>query len=230
MLSGTEHGISKPNIVLRANQELDFSLRMKRERMHAGVGRGYRVIGRIETIYIEPDRDCSLDPEFARGVGRRLYWPEGGPYLAKSIPEEDLIFASNLPTRNGEVLMPMIPDQNDVQKNPWKVDIHGQSHLGKGEGPIEARKIRQSLYKIASAKFCNFLVFQPIAQIIVTMLGANGMPTFGTIGTARMPISSQTGYDGRKLALMIDPRTGEAFFTGGRYALHHESEVSTEGQ
>jgi len=37
-----------------------------------------------------------MDLEDADGVGRRLYWPEAGPAIARSLPEGDLliVFAS----------------------------------------------------------------------------------------------------------------------------------------
>jgi hypothetical protein len=50
MIVGTHTAVTeqdKRNIVIRAGQDLDFSLRMKAERMRAGPGKGYRVIGCI---------------------------------------------------------------------------------------------------------------------------------------------------------------------------------------
>jgi hypothetical protein len=223
MLSGTEHGISKANIVLGAAKDLDFSLAMKRERMRAGVGKGFEIFGVIETIYIEPDRDCRLDPHGERKTGRRLYWPENGPMLAKTIPEQDLIFAGWLPTRNGWVVMPDVPDPEDVIKNPYGGNHRGQTTR---DIPLEARKKPQRLGRIASAKFRNFLIFHPIAQIIFITTGKGSR--FGSIGSAKLPLSSLTGFDGRKMALMIDPYTGEAYFTGGRYDFSDRVELIGE--
>jgi hypothetical protein len=225
MLAGTQHGISQTNLVLRAGPDLDFSIGIKRARMRAGAGRGYEILGMIETIYIEPDRDCQLDPLGERRTGRRLYWPDNGPILARTIPEQDLIFAHWLRTRNGKVVMPDVPDAEHVIDNPYKVDSTGRSHLKAGEAPREAPKRKQLLEKIASAKFQNFLVFHPIAQII--FVTTKGAAAFGSIGSHRMPLSSLSGFDGRKLALLIDPYTGESYFTGGRY--EYSKELSVKG-
>src|SRR6266404_2825096 len=129
MLAGTEHGISKANIVIGAAKDLDFSLKIKRERMMAGPGVGYNIFGVLETIYIAPDeKGCQMDVQEVKGVGRRLYWPEGGPYVAYSIPERDLLFAYWLPTRNRKVIMPDVPKIGAVASNPYLVDQHGRSH------------------------------------------------------------------------------------------------------
>src|ERR1700681_3389446 len=215
MLAGTEHGISKANIVIGASKDLDFSLGIKRERQLAGQGKGFNVFGVIETIYLDPDRDCKLDPSGERKTGRRLYWPQDGPVIARTIPEQDLIFATRLRTRDGRVSMPDVPDAEDVVKNPYLVDHRGKSHLAPGEAPREARKKKQRLEMIASAIFKNFLVYNPVAQIILVTTGR--MSSFASIGSSKMPLSSLSGFDGRKMALLIDPFTGEAYFTGGRY-------------
>jgi hypothetical protein len=215
MLSGVEHGISKVNIVVGASRDLDFSLSIKRERMRAGIGKGYTIFGIIETIYFEPDEGCRMDLEDAEGVGRRLHWPENGPAIARSIPEQDLLIPNGFATRNGRVVLPDVPDVKRPSKNPYKVDARGISHLAKGENPIEAPKKKQVIERIASKKFLNFLIFQPISQIITITVG--GQAQWAPIGSYRMPISSLTGFDGTKMALLVDPYTGEAFFKGGRY-------------
>lgn len=217
MLAGAEHGISKANIVIGAARDLDFSLKIKRERMIAGPGKGYNVFGIIETIYFEPDKGCQLEREEAEGVGRRLYWPEGGPTIARSIPESDLLIVTPLPIRRGFAMMPDVPDIKRPEKNPYLVDQHGQSHLSPGEAPREAPKRKQILAKIASAKFRNFLVFHPISQIVV--ITAIGAARWSSLGSVRLPISSLSSFDGTKMALLVDPYTGDCFFKGGRYDL-----------
>jgi hypothetical protein len=215
MLAGTEHGISKVNIVLGAEKDLDLLLKIKRERIAAGPGRGYNIFGVIETIYFEPDDGCKMDLEDAKGVGRRLYWPEGGPTIARAIPDGNLLIVSRLPIRRGYAAMPDVPDHQHPEKNPYRVDRHGQSHLMPGQKEFQAPMRAQRLEMIASSKFRNFLVFHPIAQIIMLTTGAGAR--WGTIGSHKMPISSLTSFDGSKLALLIDPYTGEMFFKGGRY-------------
>lgn len=218
MISGTEHGISKANIVLHAAQDLDFSIGVKRERMMAGVGRGYRVLGCIETIVFERDKGADMDDlnlqRRGKTRGRYLYWPENCPLIAETIPEGDLIFTKHL-----TLPLPKVPGTNlDVIENPYGVDQAGFSLWKPGDALKEPPKVAQPLEKIASGKFKNFLVFHPVAQIIMLM-NAGGKMRFGSVGDVRAPISSLTGFDGRKMALIIDPYTGEAYFTGGRYQM-----------
>lgn len=220
MLAGPEHGISKANIVIGAAKDLDFSLGIKQERIRMGPGRGYHVFGVLETIYFEPDADCRMPIEDAEGIGRRLYWPEKGPTLARSIPENDLLIVTRLPIFRGTARMPDVPDHHRPVANPYLVDQHGRMGLPEGMSPEEAPKRKQRLEKIASSKFQNFLVFHPIAQIIVILTIGN--KSWGTLGSHKMPISSLSSFDGTKMALLVDPFTGEMFFKGGRYNVSDE--------
>jgi hypothetical protein len=217
MLAGAEHGISKENIVRMADRDLDLSLKIKRERIAAGPRRGYHIFGVLETIYLEPDRDCALPLEDAEKVGRRLYWPEGGPAIARSIPEQDLLIVSRLPLRRGFAAMPDVPDPRFPARNPYRVNQCAESELQPGKTPDQAPMRKQSLAKIASAKFANFLVFHPISQLIVVT--TVGRAQFGALGSVRQPISSLSSFDGTKMALLVDPYSGEMFFKGGRYDL-----------
>ena len=217
MLAGAERGISKANIVLNAGRDLDLSISIKRQRMNQGPFTGYDVFGRIETIYFEPDKGCQMRLEDAAGVGRRIYWPGDGPMIARSKPEGDLLMVSRLPLLRGYASLPDVPDPKRPAKNPYRVDRLGVSHLPEGAMEDRAPMKAQRLEMIASGKFKSFLVIHPISQIIVVTVG--GRATWGTLGHAKMPISSLSSFDGTKMALLVDPRTGEMFFKGGRYDL-----------
>ena len=216
--------VGKANIVTGAARDLDFSLKIKRERTSAGPGRGYTVFGVIETIYFEPDAGCRMPLEKAKKVGRRIYWPEGGPSIARSIPEGDLLIVSRLPLRRGLAALPDVPDPERPARNPYRVDREGNSHLAPGEKPDEARKFTQLLEEIASGKFRNFLVFHPVSQIVVVTAGRGAQ--WGSLGSYKMPISSLSSFDGTKMALLVDPYTGEMFFKGGRYDLADQVDLS----
>src|ERR1700722_2333052 len=192
MLAGTEHGISKVNIVKEAAKDLDFSLQIKRERIAAGPGRGYNILGMIETIYFEPDAQCRMPLWKAKKVGRRIYWPEGGPAIARSIPEGDLLIVARLPLRRGLAALPDVPDPERPAKNPYLVDQHGASHLPGGKHEEEAPKFTQLLEEIASCKFRNFLVIHPVSQIVVVT--TVGKATWGSLGSYKMPISSLSSF------------------------------------
>jgi hypothetical protein len=217
MLAGTENGISKANIVKGAAKDLDFHLEINRERLRAGPRKGFNIVGMIETIYFEPDRDCRMPLEKAAKVGRRIYWPENGPLLAVSIPETDLLIPSRLPLRRGRAWLPDVPNPERPAENPYEVDQHGQSHLAPDEKEHEAPKQEQLLEEIASSKFRNFLVFHPISQIIV--IPTDRKATWAALGSAKMPISSYSSFDGTKMALLVDPYTGEMFLKGGRASI-----------
>ena len=228
MQAGVHNGISKTNLVLKAPQEIAFSLDVKRQRARE---KSYQVLGCIESIVFDPNdsgfsidkvRDPHMRARFRRG-GRHLYWPENCPLIARTRPEEDLIFTQPIQLRSG--CLPDVSDLDETEKrNPYMVDHTGQSKLrgkwkdGKwdGDAPLAAPKYPQPIESAASGKYRNFLVFHPIAQII-TLQVLKGEMAFGSMGSHRMPISSLSGVDGRKLSLLVDPKTGEAFFIGGRY-------------
>lgn len=213
MIAGTHTAENKVNLVLNAPKDLAFSIDIKRQRMR---NRQYTILGCIEQVVFETDAGASidlLDTMAARRVGRRLYWPERMPLIARTTPEEDLVFTQNL-----QLPLPEVPDPTDTSVNPYNTDCRGRSSWKPGDKVNEARKITQRLERIASARFANFLVFHPVAQIIYLMVH-NGAMAFGAMGSHRMPLSSLTGFDGRKMALLIDPYTGEAYFTGGRYSV-----------
>lgn len=221
MQAGAHNGISKTNIVLRAATDISMSLELKRERMRK---KEFVAIGRVETILFDgSDRDFNATRDDIRPdmlvTGRRLYWSKGGPWLGMSVPEDDLIFAERI-----AFPLPRIPDSSDDRKrNPYKVDIHGKSHLAEGAEPQGARTIAQRMEDVASGTYRNFLIFQPVAQIICLMAGAGGAQ-WGALGSHKMPLSSLSGADGRKMALLIDPSTGEAFFSGGRYCVDSKAQ------
>jgi hypothetical protein len=124
---------------------------------------------------------------------------------------------SRLPLRRGRAALPDVPDPERPEQNPYLVDQDGQSHLPDGQKEREAPKFPQLLEEVASAKFRNFLIFHPIAQIIAIPL--NGKATWASLGNARQPISSLSSFDGSKMALLVDPYTGEMFIKGGRASI-----------
>jgi hypothetical protein len=224
MLIGTHTAVDKPNLVLKAGPDLDLSLRTKRERMRL---RQYNVLGCVEQIIFENDKACRItNPDTlarAKEVGRLLYWPDNCPLIARTMPEEDLIFTEplrlplpNVPAaRKGRIL-------SKSERNPYGVNQEGYSTWKVGDPVNDGPTIPQRIEQLASGKHRNFLIFHPIAQIIVLM-AVNGHMVFGSAGSHRMPLSSLRGFDDRKMALLIDPYTGEAYFTGGAYGIGEET-------
>lgn len=236
MLAGAQHGISKQNIVLNSTKDVGEAIELRRERQRNGQ---FRPLGIVESIVFEPDRafDPALAPTDAKFVGRRLYWPDGrGPWLARSEPEGDLIFVNRL-----RLPLPRVPDV--AADDPNRKPLGDTSDPAKGGLWKPGDKVRgipmmnQEMERIASARFRNFLVFQPVAQIQFLMgggraAGPQGMPgkrqvmhqsfgnaSFGAAGSHRMPLCSLRGWDDRTMCLLIDPRDGEALFLFGRYSV-----------
>ena len=67
-------------------------------------------------------------------------------------------------------------------------------------------------------------MFHPVAQIVVITLG--GAARWGSVGSYKMPISSLSSFDGTKMALLLDPFTGECFFKGGRYDIADQMDLN----
>lgn len=228
MIVGTHNAVSqqeKVNMVLRAAKDLSTSLEIKRQRQRQGAGVGWMPLGPVEQIIFEVDRDCSIDDLRSMGAqqtGRRIYWPDPhhAPMIARTMPEEDLIFTKFWPLRRGMVALPDVPDPTYIVKNPYKVDQKGVSQLKDIDDLETPRMLKQLPEKLASSKSGRFLVFQPIAQIILFSMGRGKGLQYSAFGSPRMPISSLSGFDDRKMALLVDPYNGEAFFSGGRYQLH----------
>jgi hypothetical protein len=193
MIVGTHSAVNKAAVVMSAARDLDLLIKVKRERMRQ---RDFRPINgipsAIEQIIFENDRDCALDSANARRVGRRLYWPERYPVLAETTDGE-LIFTQPL-----QLPLPPIPDPTHYV-NPYNTDVRGHSDWKPGDKVNESRKMPQRLEEIASAKHRNFLVFHPVAQIVLVS-ALRGQMIFSTLGSHRTPLSTLTGYDDRKIA------------------------------
>lgn len=231
MLAGTDRGISKTNIVLRGSQDVSEAIELRHQRVRDG---RFKVFGVIESIIFEPDRhwNPTMATADAPRVGRRLYWPNGcGPWVARTIPEGDLIapFRLRLP-------LPNVPDvlRDDPNRKPYgeHAELHGPND------PINAAPMmKQRMELVASARFGPYLVFQPVAQIQFVVSGQRpkmprGLPgrtpmmfsplgggRLATAGDHRAPLYSLRGMDDRVMSLLIDPNDGEMLFLFGRYSI-----------
>lgn len=233
MLAAADHVKSPVNVLLRAQKDISDAIEIRQQRQRNGQ---FRVIGMVQAIVFEPDRDFNpeLAPRNAKLVGRRLDWPENGPWLARTYPENDLIFTAYL-----RLPLPEVPDV--ARDDPGRLPIGdhsdpiGKPNLWKPGDPVNtAPMMKQEMERVASAKFGPFLVFQPVAQIQIVAAGrGRQMPEMmgrslvgggvvgnvegGSLGSHRMPLSSLHGMGDTVMALLIDPKTGEALFVGGHY-------------
>lgn len=232
MLAAADHVRSPQNLLLRAQKDLSDAIEIRQERQRNGQ---FRIIGVVEAIIFEPDQ--AFDPANATSdapqVGRRLYWPDaGGPWIGRSIPENFLIFASHL-----RLPLPDVPDVAHDDPNRLPIGDHSnplrdKDNLWKPGDPVKSvPMMKQRMECVASGKIGPYLVFQPVAQIQILMGGARAariaqhsgtLVGGGTVGSAqpaamgshRLPLSSMGGDT--VMALLIDPKNGEALLVGGR--------------
>ena len=218
---------------MNATRDLNSAIDIRIERTRKGQ---FNVIGVIEAIIFEPDR--AWNPATASGdaerVGRRLYWPEGcGPWLARSIPDGHLLIPYRI-----ALPLPNVPDvaNDDPKRLPYGDNSNPAKRVWKPGDPINTvPMMKQRMETVASAKFKNYLVFQPVAQIQIVAAGRRAAPSagmggasqvaaaslgsaqFAAMGNHRMPLSSLHGADGTTMSLLIDPRNGEAFLLFGHH-------------
>ena len=176
-------------------------------------------------------------PPMPRAMRRRLAGGctgpnAGGPWIGRSIPENFLIFASHL-----RLPLPDVPDVAHDDPNRLPIGDHSnplrdKDNLWKPGDPVKSvPMMKQRMECVASGKIGPYLVFQPVAQIQILMGGARAariaqhsgtLVGGGTVGSAqpaamgshRLPLSSMGGDT--VMALLIDPKNGEALLVGGR--------------
>jgi hypothetical protein len=199
MIAGTCNSENAPAIVRSASQDLRFSLDVKRGKMRR---REFTLFAQVESIIFELDRGGRYDPLEAMLTGRRLHWPSNGPNIGFTKPEEDLVF-----TEPWRFPLPELPDPHDVIDDPYgfKKDPHP-----KVVSVTEPRKIPQLLEERASGLWGRWVILHPVAEIIAR--------PYSTVGRGAVWASLRvlTGWDGRQMALLVNPYDGEAFFSGGR--------------
>ncbi len=197
MLAGTHNSEDRIAIVRGGQLALEDMLKIKRAKM---INREFTLLAQVETIVLELDKTGRYDAREAFKVGRRLHWPSNGPDIGLTRPEEDLIFTNYL-----RLPLPNVPDPHYVLKDPYGVGPKGL--LPPQKVPKEAPKIRQRLADRASGVWGEFVICQPVAEIICRPYG---------LGPRWASIKVLTGWDGRQMALLVNPFTGEAYFSGGR--------------
>ncbi len=175
-------------------------IQVRRDRVRMGQ---YRPLGRLITVVLEAARDAQIPHAEAGVLGVRLDWGTIGPPLGISYDGVDLLVVA---------VVPPLPDIPDPYWQPAALpDVPSVEQVAAWRAQ-RPPMIPQRLMDRASARVrgSNFLVFQPVAQVLFK---PEGVPLFSVI----------TGYtddfSGTKLALLIDPMTGEAHFYGGRFRI-----------
>ncbi len=175
-------------------------IQLRRDRVRRGE---YRPLGRMITVVIEAARGAQVPQAEAAVFGVRLDWGTAGPPLGISYDSVDLLVLAAVPP------LPDIPDPG--WQRPGLPDDATPKQVARWRA-LQPPMIQQRLADRASARVrgSNFLVFHPVAQILFK---PEGVPLFSVISG----MTDETS--GTKLALLIDPMTGEAHFYGGRFRI-----------
>lgn len=150
----------------------------------------FRPLGTAQIIVIEAAKGAMVPQREAQTAGVRLDFMGKGPLLGLSYDQKDLLICSPI------FRLPDIPDPAWVPKKAGK------------KAPMIAQKLVDRASGILTGS--TFLVFQPVWQI---MYRAVGFSAFKLVECAT------DEADGTKVALLIDPASGEAHFYGGRFIL-----------
>lgn len=194
MLAGLHNAVNPFAVIAGAPIALGDEIELHRKLIRAGQ---YHLLGVIDDLIFELDRDGLYDAREAKVVGRRICWASDrnhpgrllGPRLAFSSSEKALLV---LPPVG---LLPKVSDPYYKRK---------PGEMG------DPRMIEQRWHERASGVWKNFVVIQPLAEIKFRPYGQGAK--FGVF----RPL---TGNDGRKAAWLIDPFKQEAFIVGGRYEM-----------
>jgi hypothetical protein len=167
----------------------------------------YVFLGRLKCIVLEAAKDANVPPEdITRLMGVRLDFYDEGAGIGLSHDRTQLVFLSPVMRRDGKVGLPDIPDPT------WKPSSN--PHFD-GDGKVVFQKppmIPQPLSERASCRIkrTNFLVFEPVAQIL---FHPDGIAEYWLANCHADPRT------GTHLALIVDEKTGKAHFYGGIFEI-----------
>jgi len=179
----------------------------------------FEPLGRINKIAIAPsDQWAPIDDPIIRKWGRLMEFRSQWLPLAQSADRTMLLIPAPMMDKSGRIGLPDLPDPT-WRPDPWTPE----ESQGLKERPFEkdlARMIPQRLEdraerpngRLGKLEGTNFLVFQPVINIVFQAEKDRQL-------VAQM-WTIQAQYDpGTRthMALLVDPRTGESLFFGGRY-------------
>lgn len=172
----------------------------------------FEYLGKIKCIVLEAAAGANLPAAAVTNrVGLRLDFYNEGPALAQTLDRSQLLFVSPIVRADGRAGLPDIPDPD------WKPPIFTPTQAmieGKEAYPAApvAPMIPQRLEERATGllKGTNFLVFEPVAQVLIH---PEGIADYWLIeGRAHQGT-------GTHLALIVDRVTGQAHFYGGMFRI-----------
>jgi hypothetical protein len=202
--------------------------------------RNYQQIGHIWKIVLESAAgNAGPRNSVAQTVGLTLDWygyenvngQNKLPRIAQDTGRNVLLMLDPVKRIDGKVGLPDIPDpewtpalvkDSDIAWTP-KRNRMGKIIPGQKPPAYEPQRapfISQSLYERARGRMkeTNYLVFGPIAQILVRPVKdePEGVTFLGSEGWI---LKCRADVAGKHLELLVDERTGESFFYGGQFEI-----------
>ena len=179
---------------------VDEVFKIQRERIRT---QEYESLGRLVQIGLELQLDHPPTESEIITRGRIDLMGEG-PLLAFSKDHADLLLPDGVPLE-----LPNIPDPLWVPKQEDQKVIEAP-----GWKPQKAPMIKQSWVDRATGKFVDcgetWVIFQPVIQVVYRLFR---QATYGMVKCKPQP------WQGTRTALLVDPKTGQAYFYGGTFEI-----------
>lgn len=203
--------MSSPSIAA-SNADL---LNWQREQIRTGA---YEEIGKCWLVVLEASAGAATpSANVANVLGSRIEFYNWMPRIAQTRDRGNLLLLDPLIRADGSVGLPDIPDPSWIPGVPTAEDFFEDPETQQKPKDYVAPKapmIRQDLRDRARGvlKGTNFLVFGPVVQILIR---PHALPE-GWIAYCSASAGT-AGSQGTQMELLIDEKTGEAFFFGGRF-------------
>lgn len=161
-----------------------------------------QLLGRLEQVLIEPSGVSRLADNpltLTKKQTAALDWYGQGPLTALSHQGELLVCDAMLKP-------PRIPDPGWLPPADWAVTQPGQPMPKPPKAPTIEQRLRDRAAGVVEIEKKEWLVFQPIHQVLLLSYGGKGFTT----------VNCRPDLSGRHTILLYQPRTKEAFFLFGR--------------
>ncbi|MGH8135066.1 MAG: hypothetical protein ACRER4_01865 [Steroidobacteraceae bacterium] len=173
----------------------------------------YLPVGRMQKISIGYNAGYQPPPAdpYIQKFGRMIELRDRFLPLAQSRDRSQLLVTAPLPIENGRVVLPDLPDPT-WKPEEWSNDeVTGVS--ARDAAKDQVRMVPQRLEDRSSERLqgTNMLVFQPVIRLAFQPELENRLQSTAWTAECR-PDSS-----GKGTALLVDMKTGECFFFGGRF-------------
>lgn len=191
----------------------------------------YHPLGRMQKIAIGPSGDYTPPPDdpYIAKYGRLIELRESFLPIAHSPDRSMILVTAPLLDRNGYVGLPDLPDPGWIPGPPSEEEILGREEIRDGRkvrvaytdlDRVKPKMIPQRLEDRTSVRLdgSNYLVFAPLERVTFQPEIDNR-----TVGTAWWIDCKLNPADGTHPTLLIDQKTGEVHFFGGRYSIEAPS-------